>query len=190
MATMPDRRDAGAPDARTAADLAVFGAQIRTLDPSRPFATAVAVRDGTILAVGADAEVRLACGHRTEMIDGTGLAVAPGLVDSHMHPLWAADLAVGVDAAGMSYVESYVLPCGASAWVRRRSCGPGASTTRSSRANAWTGAFLEKLADGPALIIFFDLHTYLATHSVLEMVGVTGEEDFAGASEFVTRDGR
>ena len=40
------------------ADLAVLGAAVRTLDPGRPRAEAVAVRDGMVLAVGDDAEVR------------------------------------------------------------------------------------------------------------------------------------
>ena len=40
------------------ADLAVLGAAIRTLDADRPIASAVAVREGLIVAVGDDAEVR------------------------------------------------------------------------------------------------------------------------------------
>ena len=42
---------------RSSADVAVLGARIRTLDPARPWATAVAWRDGTIVAVGDDATV-------------------------------------------------------------------------------------------------------------------------------------
>ena len=38
-----------------AADLAIVNARVRTLDPARPFASAVAVQDGTIVAVGDDA---------------------------------------------------------------------------------------------------------------------------------------
>ena len=40
------------------ADGAILGARIRTLDPSRPAATAVAWRDGVMTAVGSDDEVR------------------------------------------------------------------------------------------------------------------------------------
>jgi predicted amidohydrolase YtcJ len=49
---------------------------------------------------------------------------------------------------------------------------------------------LEELAGGPALAVFFDLHTYLATPSVLAMAGVDGSETFEDASEIVVRDGR
>ena len=72
--------------ARTSADLALVGARIRTLDPDRPTATAVAMRAGTIIAVGSDAEVRAACDGATEVIDLAGAAVVPGLADSHIHP--------------------------------------------------------------------------------------------------------
>ena len=68
------------------ADLAIVGARIRTLDPERPSATAVAITDGEIVAVGSDAEVREACDASTEVVDGAGMAIVPGLVDSHQHP--------------------------------------------------------------------------------------------------------
>ena len=74
-----------------AADLAIFGARVRTLDPEQPLASAIAVRDGTIIAVGDDARVRAACDARTELVDGRGLAIVPGLVDTHIHPFWGAE---------------------------------------------------------------------------------------------------
>jgi predicted amidohydrolase YtcJ len=69
-----------------AAELAILGASIRTLDPARPRASAVAVRDGIVVAVGDDAEVREHTGAATELVDGRGIALVPGLVDSHIHP--------------------------------------------------------------------------------------------------------
>src|SRR5215218_6648546 len=79
------------------ADLAIIGASIRTMDSERPWATAVAVRDGIILAVGDDATVRAECGGTTEVIDGAGLHITPGLTDSHIHPFWGSDATRGVD---------------------------------------------------------------------------------------------
>lgn len=192
MTTHPDCLRADAAASRASADRAVLGARIRTLDPARPFATAVGVRDGAIVAVGSDAEVRETCDARTELIDGAGLTIVPGLVDSHVHPLWAADLAVGVDASGIVDVDDLR----AALEGERERVGPGAIV------RAWSvdyamfagermdGRVLDELAGGPALVIMFDLHTYLATHSVLAMAGVTGAEEFAEASEIVVRDGR
>src|SRR5690242_19622467 len=78
-----------------AADLAIVNARIRTLDPGRPFASAVAVRAGTIVAVGEDVSDETDA--RTDVIDANGAALIPGLVDSHLHPYWGAELARGVD---------------------------------------------------------------------------------------------
>src|SRR5688572_18281669 len=78
-----------------AAELAIVNARVRTLDPARPFARAVAVRDGVIVAVGGD--VRQHCDARTEVIDARGAALVPGLVDSHIHPFWGAELTRGLD---------------------------------------------------------------------------------------------
>ena len=60
-----------------AADLAIVGARVRTLDPAQPSATAVAVQGGTIVAVGDDAEIRAHCDAHTEMLHARGQALIP-----------------------------------------------------------------------------------------------------------------
>src|SRR5262249_36322631 len=54
-------------------------------DPGTPPATAVAVRDGRVLAIGARTEVRRAAGPSAHRIDCDGAALLPGLVDAHLH---------------------------------------------------------------------------------------------------------
>jgi predicted amidohydrolase YtcJ len=176
---------------RTAADRAVLGARIRTLDPDRPWAQAVAMRDGAIVAVGSDGEVREACDARTDLVDGTGLVIVPGLTDGHLHPVWATDLAVGVCAEGMLDLDGF----GAALRAERARVGPEAivrawSVDYGLFGDALDGRLLADLAQGPALIVLHDLHTYLATPDVLERAGITGEERFPDASEVVVRDGR
>ena len=80
------------------ADLLLTGAHVRTLDPALPEATAVAVRDGLIAAVG-DTEdiVRAWSGPGTERVDLTGATLVPGLVDAHSHPVWGLEMATGTD---------------------------------------------------------------------------------------------
>src|SRR2546421_11125939 len=70
------------------ADGAILGATVHTLDDRRPSATAVAWRDGVLLAVGDDVDVRAHVGPGTDVIDGAGLTVVPGLVDTHIHPFY------------------------------------------------------------------------------------------------------
>ncbi|MCS6911223.1 MAG: amidohydrolase family protein, partial [Anaerolineales bacterium] len=62
-------------------------ANIRTLDARQPAATALAVRDGRILAVGAEAEV-LSALPDAPALDLQGRTVLPGLIDAHMHMEW------------------------------------------------------------------------------------------------------
>lgn len=57
-----------------AADLLITGARVRTLDPDRPEATAVAVADGTIIGVGDADDLRELRGPGTEQLDLGGSA--------------------------------------------------------------------------------------------------------------------
>ncbi|MEU2282694.1 amidohydrolase family protein [Streptomyces sp. NPDC013178] len=67
------------------ADLVLTGGPVHTVDPARSHATAVAVRDGRIAAVGHD-EVHELIGPRTEVVDLTGKLLLPGFQDAHVHP--------------------------------------------------------------------------------------------------------
>jgi predicted amidohydrolase YtcJ len=53
-----------------------------------PWAQAVAVRDGKILAVGSNEEISRHRGQKTDIIDLGGRMVMPGIVDAHVHPAW------------------------------------------------------------------------------------------------------
>lgn len=70
---------AGAPE------LIVHNAAVTTMDPSRPQASAVAIRGGRIAAVGDDAAVLALAGAATKTIDAGGRRVIPGINDSHVH---------------------------------------------------------------------------------------------------------
>jgi len=66
-------------------DLVIVNAKVTTLDRANPVAQAVAIRDGTFLKVGSEAEVRAAVDPDAAMIDAGGRRVIPGLIDSHIH---------------------------------------------------------------------------------------------------------
>src|SRR5688572_8233672 len=71
------------------ADLVILGARIATMDAARSWASALAVREGRIVAVGADAAIRPMAGPRTRVIEGRGRTVVPGFGDAHVHPVHA-----------------------------------------------------------------------------------------------------
>ncbi len=67
-------------------DWLLTGGNIRTFDPSTPSATALAIANGRIAAVGSDRELEaLFSHHNPKRTDLRGAAVTPGLCDTHMH---------------------------------------------------------------------------------------------------------
>ena len=66
-----------------AADLAITGARIYTLNPKAPIASAMVVKDGKIVAVGDKVDAFI--GQSTRRIDAKGAAIVPGFIDSHVH---------------------------------------------------------------------------------------------------------
>jgi predicted amidohydrolase YtcJ len=67
------------------AELVLVNGRIITVDPRDSVAEALAVRDGRIVAVGTNAEIRALAGRGTTVIDLHGRAATPGLIDTHAH---------------------------------------------------------------------------------------------------------
>src|SRR5256885_5942795 len=67
------------------ADLILHRGLCTTLARAHPTATAVAIRDGRFLAVGADSEVMALAGPKTKVVDLKERRVLPGLIDNHLH---------------------------------------------------------------------------------------------------------
>jgi len=67
------------------ADMVLFNGKIHTVDINLPAATAVAIHDGKIIAVGDDAPVLKYAGEGTIVIDLQKKRVIPGINDSHTH---------------------------------------------------------------------------------------------------------
>jgi len=67
------------------ADLALTDGNVLTLCMSQPSAEAVAIKDGRIVHVGTNSEVRQWIGQDTKVIDLQGRTVIPGFIDSHIH---------------------------------------------------------------------------------------------------------
>ena len=72
--------------------------EVITSDPARPRASAVAIRNGRIAAVGTDDE---ALAHRAdaEVVDLRGRTAVPGFNDAHCHPMQVGLAASEVDAS-------------------------------------------------------------------------------------------
>ncbi len=71
--------------AREIADTIYRGGHVLTINDQAPRAQAVAVQDGRIIAVGAEADVLAFNGDATKLFDLRGRTLLPGFVDSHGH---------------------------------------------------------------------------------------------------------
>jgi predicted amidohydrolase YtcJ len=81
---------------RAEADLVVLNAQIYCVDAKRRWASAMAVSQGRLIAIGDAADMSAMIGERTLQLDLGGRFVMPGLYDMHTHP----DLALAPRYAG------------------------------------------------------------------------------------------
>lgn len=64
--------------------------KIYTLDASNPQVQALVIRNGRVLAIGTEQEVRAAAGPHFDLIDLQGRAAIPGLTDAHVHLIYHA----------------------------------------------------------------------------------------------------
>lgn len=67
------------------ADVVYINGRVHTGSPGNPTAESVAIRDGSIVAVGTMAEVMQFADSRSELVDLDGNTMLPGLFDNHVH---------------------------------------------------------------------------------------------------------
>ncbi|MFP6619384.1 MAG: amidohydrolase [Pirellulaceae bacterium] len=82
------------------ADLVFINANILTVDEKFSQATALAVKDGKILAVGSNDDILKLAGPKTRRIQLNGNTMLPGLIETHVHAL-----GVGLSARQRTYIE-------------------------------------------------------------------------------------
>ena len=68
------------------ADLVLLNGKIATLDRDNRMVTALAAREGRILAIGDETDLAPLISSETQVVDLAGRTAIPGIVDSHCHP--------------------------------------------------------------------------------------------------------
>jgi predicted amidohydrolase YtcJ len=170
------------------ADTILTGAQVRTLDPDRPSASAVAVKDGRIAAVGDEADVRDWRGADTEIVDLAGATLTPGLVDGHSHPCLGVTMATGLDLSGCRDLDALraalataARDAGAGGWVLAHGLDHNAFGGRPVHHDLIDPA----LAGVPAFIRLYDGHSALASGPALAAAGIDGPRRFEQRAQVV-----
>jgi predicted amidohydrolase YtcJ len=169
------------------ADHLVIDCSVRTLDPTRPHATAVAVKDGVVVALDQDAlELR---GRSTQVVDLAGATVTPGLVDGHIHPTLGAIQFEGVDLSGCRNVDELRSRL-ADAEVSRDGWVQGYGMDHNLfDGRTLTNAVLDQVLPGvPVFIRLYDGHSALASSEALKRAGIDGPREFATRSHIVCDD--
>ena len=173
-------------------DLLIWGARIRTLDDDLPTCSAVAIKDGQVLATGDDDTVRGMRGPGTTVIDGRGIAFVPGLTDFHIHPLMGTIRTQGADlfsALSLDDIRARLVTewarIGPDKWLQGWGLHYEPFAETGIRGDLFTG-----VAGGqPMLLQFFDGHTALVNQSALDLAGIDGPIAFAEEATVVCQDG-
>src|SRR4051812_3067090 len=86
------------------ADLLITNANFITLDPSMPRASAMAIKDGKILAIGSDNQLKhFSASAYLHLAKKT---VTPGFIDSHIHLYWfGSQLLRQADLVGSTSID-------------------------------------------------------------------------------------
>ena len=176
----------------SSADLLLVHGRIYTVDPARPWVQALAIRDGTLVAAGRDAEIEAYRGPGTEAIDLGGRMVMPGIVDSHTHFLLASESRSQADLVDAQTVDEVSRRIRAHAaahpddpWVRGFGWTYGSFPAADGLP---TRQLLDALVpDRPALLLAFDAHSSWANSKALAAGGIT--RDTSDPSENGVRTG-
>ena len=162
------------PDGGPHADLVVLDASVLTVDADFTVAEALAVRDGRILAVGSEAEIRDLVGPDTEVLELAGRTVVPGLADNHLHGAGGGD---GVDLSRVRTMDELLAAIG----ERAEASGPGELVVTNS--NWHEGQLreqrlplrrdLDQAAPDNPVVVVRGGHEYILNSPALETWGIT-----------------
>ena len=177
--------------AQDAADTILVNGKIYTLEESRPWVEALALKGDRILAVGTNEEIRRFKGAATREIDLAGAFASPGFNDSHVHVDGTGALLTGVNLLDVHQPGAFReriqgaaerLPKGS--WITRGMWGAyeqwqAGSSGEASSSQKSSGPFTPDRSlidaatpDHPVLVSRFDRSMHLANSLALKLAGI------------------
>jgi predicted amidohydrolase YtcJ len=158
------------------ADLVFRNGAVYTVDAVRSWASAVAVRGGRIIYVGADSLPAGLIGSKTEVMDLGGKMLLPGFQDAHVHPVDSGvELGecllydVTTPDAVADTVRAYAAAHPDATWIR----GAGWQLPVFPNANPQKSLLDRVVPDRPALLYAADGHSAWVNSKALALAGVT-----------------
>jgi predicted amidohydrolase YtcJ len=165
------------------ADLVLTNGHVATVDAARPTAEGVAVRGGTIVAVGSVVDIKAYIGEKTEVIDLNGRFAMPAFNDAHAHfqgvgeaklelqlakaRNWEEIVAMVADAATRAKPGEWILGHG---WHQEKWDHRPADAVEGFP----TGRDLSRVApNNPVLLTHASGHAIVVNARAMELAGVT-----------------
>ena len=159
------------------ADTIIVRGKVYTGNPAQPWATAVAIREGKIVAVGDEQTIYKLHSPTTQVIEAAGHLVLPGLVDCHIHfldgslSLGRVNLEGAKDVAEIQQrLREYAAKHPGKDWV----LGRGWNYAMFGSETLPHKKYLDEIfPDRPVFLEGFDGHTYWANSKALEAAGIS-----------------
>lgn len=162
--------------ASDAASLVLKNGRFHTVDPARPWATSVAIRDGRLVAVGSDADTERLTGKQTRVIDLRGRLVLPAFHDVHSHPVlgvWRTQCAIEAGKTPAEY-QQLIAKCLAdqpgTGWLVGWGWEPGLFTPKGMPPKELLDAIAP---DRPVAILSMGAHDLWVNSRALQLAGIT-----------------
>ena len=171
------------------ADRILVNAKIWTGNSGQPWAEAVAIQNGNILAVGTNVSIKKMAGRDTETIDAKGGFVVPGFIDSHVHFLNGGFSLTSIQLRDAASKEEFVSRIAAKArslskgeWILNGEWDQTRFSPPELPRKEWIDAVTP---DNPVCVNRLDGHMILANSLALKAGGVTKSTPVPPGGEIV-----
>jgi predicted amidohydrolase YtcJ len=159
------------------ADTIIAHGKVYTGNSEQPWADAIAIHDGKIIAVGDEGTIIKLRSDATQVIEASGHLVLPGFVDCHVHFI-SGSLGLGrVNLAGakdysdiQQRLRDYAAKHPGKGWVLGRGWNYAMFGSESLPDKKYLD---EVFPDRPVLLAGYDGHTYWANSKALAVAGIT-----------------
>jgi predicted amidohydrolase YtcJ len=166
----------------TVADTVILRGKIYTVNPRQPWAEAVAIRDGRIIAVGSDKVIAAYQGSSTKVIDAKSQMVLPGFFDGHIHILGGSKTLDELDLSGwwsggpktpadfQRMIKDYAAQHPTDKWIT----GMGWTYNIFGKGGLPNKKLIDEVVpDRPVFLVAYDGHTAVANSAALRIAGIT-----------------
>ncbi len=159
-----------------AADLILTNGRVYTVEEGKPWAEAVAIKDGRILAVGSVAEVAARKGAKTQVVDLKGRFLMPSFGDAHAHPIFGGLSHARCSLHAGKTLDDYrriIADCVKKTPGTGTIFGSGFNQTLFPPNGIPNKALLDEISKDRPLIFEADGHTLWVNSKALELAGIT-----------------